>query len=92
MTIDIFDDFNVYDNSKSSIIYSDSNILINIQPSLQEIVTIDVVQIFERELNKKIYESAHNNILVAIRFNVLLNLNSRSISVISTCDKDSFLS
>ena len=91
MTIDIFDDFNVYDNSKSSIIYSDSNILINIQPSLQEIVTIDVVQIFERELNKKIYESAHNNILVAIRFNVLLNRNSRSISVISTCDKDSFL-
>ena len=85
MTIDIFDDFNVYDNSKSSIIYSDSNILINIQPSLQEIVTIDVVQIFERELNKKIYESAHNNILVAIRFNVLLNRNSRSISVIYSC-------
>jgi len=85
LTIDIFDDFNVYDNSKSSIIYSDSNILINIQPSLQEIVTIDVVQIFERELNKKIYESAHNNILVAIRFNVLLNRNSRSISVIYSC-------
>ena len=91
MTIDIFDDFNAYHNSKSSIIYSDSNILINVQPSLQEIVTIDVVQIFERELNKKIYESAHNNILVAIRFIVELNRNSRSISVISSCDRDTFL-
>jgi len=84
LTIDIFDDFNIYHNSKSSIIYSDSNLLINIQPSLQEIVTIDVVQIFERELNRNSYEFAHNNILVAIGFNVLLNLNSTSISVISS--------